>query len=152
MRWLLGRRLVGVLLFRDHEVVEHFGRVAIDGPQPAILAANDEQATRLAVDLRIDDRAGLREVPVVGVVRHELPRQDQLAGLHIEGRGGIGPLVGAGTQVAVEIRRRIADRNKQHALQRSSDTGVQKLPPPWAMASAEPQLFAPGASGAGSTP
>src|SRR5690606_26976495 len=81
----------------------------VDDVEPAGLAGLGDVAAPVQVEQ--DRRAGGREVP--DVVRDVLEVPTQGAGLAVEGDDGAGVQVVAGSDVAVEARRRVADAEVQ---------------------------------------
>src|SRR6516162_9058808 len=63
----------------------------------------------VTVDRSLEQRTDLAEVGVVHVVRYELPIPEQLSGFCVKRQDRIGVEIGAGPDLAVKIRRRIAD-------------------------------------------
>ena len=63
----------------------------------------------VTVDRGLEQRTDLAEVGIVHVVRYELVIPEQLSSFCVERHERVGVEVGAGPDLAVKIRRRIAD-------------------------------------------
>ena len=79
-----GQRCGGVLAAGDRHLEQVLLRVAVEPVQEAVLADGDDQVPPLAVHLRRVQGAGLRQVPVVFVMRHDLVMPLERSGPGIE--------------------------------------------------------------------
>src|ERR1700686_3780216 len=78
------RRSLGIFPRGDRHLIEEFATVAVDHAQQAVLAADGQEVSRLALDRRPKERADLAQVPIVHVVSAELLIPQQLPRLGIE--------------------------------------------------------------------
>src|SRR5262245_13599894 len=69
---------------------DSFTRLSIQHAQDTVLADRADQIPRAPADGGAVERAGVGEVPVVVVGRHELLAPDEFAGPKIKGNDGVG--------------------------------------------------------------
>ena len=104
--------------------------VAIERAQQAVLAGGRHQPARGAVGRRVEERHRVGDIPIVRVVRHELPVPPPLPGAHVEHDDRVRVEVVAGPQVRRQIGRRVGDGTCRSPFSTSSANAVHTAPPP----------------------
>ena len=104
-------RPVGVQARAECRLVQEFVRVAIVQTDDAVLAADHDGVAEVTCDRHIEERAYLRDVPVLVIVGQRLRVPAQRAGAQVQRHQRVGVEIRARAQPGVENRRRIRHRH-----------------------------------------